>query len=192
MPEVKVAQRSPEWFEARRGRVTASLAAACLGLDPYISRQKAWRLIMGTEPEREENGFMRWGTEHEGDARTHYEAECGQFVTETGFWVHDDYPWLGASPDGLVGADGLFEAKCPQNLPERVPIAHRIQCGIELACTGRAWCDYLAWTPDGHYLKRVTRAGGGCLVHRLKLFYLAHITTGIDPGRKPRRKRKAG
>lgn len=191
MPEVKAAQLSPEWFEARRGLVTASLAAACLGLDPYTSRQKAWRTILETEPDRQENGAMRWGSEHEAEARAYYEAEAGLFVETTGLWVHDDYPWLGASPDGLVGADGLVEIKCPQSLPERVPVHHHLQMLVQLACTGRQWCDYLAWTPEGHFMRRVSRAGVGGLVHRLKRFYLEHVLTAVDPGRKKRKVKRA-
>lgn len=197
MPELCVAQRTDEWLQLRLGKITASLAAACLGLDPYISRQKAWRKIMGCD-KPDDNPFMAWGRQFEAAARLDFEAITGVFVTETGFWVHPDYPWLGASPDGLIGADEVFECKCPTIPPQRVPVHHRIQCIIETACTVRKACRYFAWGAkmaenaphhigDNTFMARVLPSGLPGLIERLHQFYTAYVVTGIEP---PRRKRK--
>jgi predicted phage-related endonuclease len=60
-----------------------------------------------------------------------------------------------ASPDGLVGAHGLVEVKCPQLaahldtlLTEKVERDYRVQIQWQFACTGRHWCDYVSWNPD--------------------------------------------
>jgi hypothetical protein len=60
-----------------------------------------------------------------------------------------------ASPDGLVGARGLVEVKCPQLaahlhtlLSEKVENDYYVQIQWQLACTGRDWCDYVSWNPD--------------------------------------------
>lgn len=189
MPETVSAQRTPEWYAARKGKITASLAAACLGLDPYKSRRKAWREIMGTEPPERGNRAMEWGIRWEAAARLDYEIDTGNMVTCVGFFVHPLLPWLGASPDGLIGTDGLCEIKCPTNCPNRVPIHHRIQCLVQLAVTGREWCDYYAWGASGQrFLRRVHRAGIPGLVLRLKAFYDSYVVTGTEPPRRRARK----
>lgn len=60
-----------------------------------------------------------------------------------------------ASPDGLIGAFGLVEAKCPQLaahldtlITEKIERDYLIQIQWQLACTGRQWCDYVSWNPD--------------------------------------------
>jgi hypothetical protein len=60
-----------------------------------------------------------------------------------------------ASPDGLVGQDGLVEVKCPQLaghldtlLSEKVGRDYFMQIQWQLACTGRLWCDYVSWHPE--------------------------------------------
>lgn len=60
-----------------------------------------------------------------------------------------------ASPDGLVGARGLVEVKCPEHaahldtlLSEKITRDYRVQIQWQLACTGRDWCDYVSWHPD--------------------------------------------
>jgi putative phage-type endonuclease len=192
MPLLQVEQNSDAWLAARHGgihRITASNAAACLGLSPWCSRQKAYRIARGEETERE-NAAMKWGHDKEDSARQSYEVETSNLAVPTGFWVHDHYPWLGASPDRLVGECGLLEVKCPASLPASVPIHHRVQMLVQLACTNREWCDYFAWTPQGHFLRRVHRAGTEGLIRRLKLFYESYILPGTPPPRRCRSKKK--
>ncbi len=190
MPQLISDQRTDEWLGARMGRITASLAAACLGLDSHKSRAAAWREITGTGKQKQ-NRAMRWGQENEPKARAAYEVLTGNIVEETGFWVHPLYDWLGASPDGLIGDIGLLECKCPANLPPEVPVPHRIQCMVQLAVTGRLWCDYVAWVDDDHhFLQRIDRRGLAGLLHRLKQFYRAFVETGIEPPKRARRKKR--
>lgn len=190
MPEVISHQRSDEWLAARRGKITASLAAACLGADPYRSRIAAWREIMGLGT-TVTNRAMQWGIDWEPHARLDYEAETGNLVELCGFFVHPDLPWLGASPDGEIDADGLLEIKCPGKCPTRVPVHHRIQCQVQLAVTGRRWVDYFAWSYTGErFLSRVHRSGIPNLICLLHRFYQEFVVTGIQPSRIRRRKVK--
>jgi exodeoxyribonuclease (lambda-induced) len=178
-------QRTPEWFKARRGRITASIAAACLGLDLYTSRQKAWRIILGTEPERDSRS-MAWGREFEHMAINAYEAITGELVTPAGLVVHRQHNWLAASPDGLVGEHGLVEIKCPKIVPAEIPLRHRIQMLVQLACTGRQWCDYFAFSTTTVCL-RMDRPSDGAiegLIDKLHKFYMAYIVPQIEPPRK--------
>ncbi len=178
-------QRSEEWFIARKGKITASVAAACLGLDPYCSPRMAWKRINGHQTKK--NARMLWGSANEGTARAAYEEETGNLVWETGFWIADDHPWLGASPDGLVAPDGLAELKCPYKLPAGASEAQRLQMIVQMIATGRQWVDFYCWTPSGTFLERIhrpARTQTDNLVARLEEFYQRYIVTGTEPPRR--------
>lgn len=192
MPQVTVAQRTDEWLQARIGKIGASNAAACLGLDPYKSARKAWREIMGIGVTLV-NRHMQWGVTFEPAAKLDYESATGNMIEETGLWQHPELPWLCASPDGLIGSDGGLECKCPMRRPERLVLHHRIQILISLYVTGRSWWDYWSWPapPQEPFLCRVYASRGTeGLVRRLEAFYRTFILTGVEPPRKkPRRKK---
>ena len=114
-------QGSEAWQAARLGKVTASRVADVIAKTKsgwgasrknYLAELVAERLT-GTAAERFTNGAMQWGTDTEPQARAAYEFFRDQSVTEVGFVDHPDVPMCGASPDGLVGGDGLIEVKCP-------------------------------------------------------------------------------
>ncbi len=189
MPLLVADQRSEGWFKARQYRITASVAAGCLGLHPHMSRQEAWRRCLGIQKESE-NRFSRWGVQFEQHAKTEYEVETGLLTEATGFWVHPVYDFLGGSPDALVGSDGLLETKCPSKLPEAVPVYHRIQCIVQCIVTERQWVDYFAWTPEGFFLRRVHLAGAAGLIRKLEHFYKTYVLTNTEPPRRKPRRRK--
>ena len=97
---------------------------------------------------------MQWGIDQEPYAIAAYENETGNFVYETGFIDHPTISNSGASPDGLVGSDGQIEAKCPSTtthintlLSRKVPDEYIPQITWQLACTRRAWCDFISYDP---------------------------------------------
>ncbi len=188
MPELSVPQRTEQWLNARKGRITASLAAACLGMDPFKGPLAAYNEIIGSSSPID-NKHVRWGLQFESEALLAYQQEYGHFVEETGFWVHDLYPWLGASPDGLVGDDGLVEVKCPSVLPEAIPFQHWVQCVVQLACTNRQWVDYFVWVKPNHFLYRVQRTEAKMrdLLDKLYGWYQQHVVTMTPPPRRRRR-----
>lgn len=195
MPLLELDQRSDAWVQARVGRITASVAAACLGLDPYKSRAEAWRTIKGKTYAG--NKHTDWGHTFEAMARRHYEVETGEMVQETGFWVHPSLDWLGASPDGFVGPVGLLEVKCPSKLPSKVPVHHHLQMLVQMIVTGREWCDYFVFLPPGagqeaqFWMQRVYLKGEAGLIRKLKAFYDAYVVPNVEPPRKKRRKKAA-
>lgn len=78
----------------------------------------------------------------------------GSDVALTGFVEHPVVKWLGASPDGLVGDDGLVEIKCPTTLVHIkrvaagvVPEEYKPQMLVQLLCTGRKWVDFVDYDP---------------------------------------------
>jgi putative phage-type endonuclease len=168
-------QRSPEWFAARLGKVTASKVADVIAKtksgystsrDNYMAQLVCERMT-GTQSEMYSNAAMQWGTEQEEYARAAYEAAQDVLVDETGFVIHPRIAEAGASPDGLVGASGLIEIKCPNTathidtiLSDTVPGKYFTQMQWQMACTERDWCDFVSFDPrmpEGLqlYIKRV-------------------------------------
>jgi putative phage-type endonuclease len=97
---------------------------------------------------------MQWGTETEPQARNAYCFRHDTDVSECGFYDHPKIGMAGASPDGLIGLDGLVEIKCPNSathiqtlLGGSVPEKYRTQMLWQMACTDRAWCDFVSYDP---------------------------------------------
>jgi putative phage-type endonuclease len=160
--ETEIIQGSTEWFYQRLGKVTASRVADVIAKtktgystsrDNYMAQLVVERLTF-TKTESYTNAAMQWGTDQEPFARAAYEASQGVMVEEMGFVPHPSIEWAGASPDGLVGDDGLVEIKCPNTatmietlLSQKVPGKYITQMQFQLACTGRKWCDYVSFDP---------------------------------------------
>lgn len=101
-----------------------------------------------------QNAAMLWGTQTEPFAREAHEAETGDLVQRVGFIKHPTIAWVGASPDGFIGDDGLIEIKCPESTTHlewmdaaRVPPEHIPQIQFQLWVTGRQWCDFVSYDP---------------------------------------------
>ena len=156
-------QGSPEWFAARVGKFTASRIADLMARTksgPAASRanllaQLAVERITGQPVAGYTNPAMQRGTDLEPFARAAYEARHGLLVEEVGFVAHPTISALGASPDGLVGDDGLVELKCPSAMGKHLDAlrsgAHateyRWQAQCQMAVTGRQWCDVASYDP---------------------------------------------
>ena len=158
----EIIQGSPEWFAIRAGKVTASRV-----VDVIAKTQKGWgasranyaaelicERLTGTVAERFQNDAMRWGNECEPAARNAYAFVHDVDVAQIGFVHHPEIAMSGASPDGLVGEDGLIEIKCPNTathldtLESRtIPSKYLTQMMWQMACTGRAWCDFVSYDP---------------------------------------------
>ncbi len=156
-------QGTEEWKMARLGYVSASNVAAVMskGKDGSESAtRRAYKIKIVAErlthlpQETYKNAAMEWGNEQEPYARMAYEATNAVLVDKTGFWKHETKPWIGVSPDGLVGDDGLIEIKCPNTTThleylwsEVVPAEYRKQIQMQLWVTGRQWCDFVSYDP---------------------------------------------
>ena len=147
-------QGTEEWFVARLGKVTASRAADVMtkkgsAARANLSAQLVLERLTNTKGESFSSAAMQWGVDQEPFARAAYEAHSGVWVDTVGFVQHPTIERAGASPDGLVGHDGLVEIKCPNTatmidtlLTGKVPSNYATQMQMQMACTGRAWCDY--------------------------------------------------
>lgn len=157
-----IIQGTAEWHQARLGRVTASRVADVIARTKsgysasragYMAELIAERLTQ-TPAASFTNAAMQWGTEHEPEARAAYEFMAGCDVVEVGFVEHPTIGMSGASPDGLVGNDGLVEIKCPNTathldtlLSQSIPGKYQTQMLWQMACTGRQWCDFASYDP---------------------------------------------
>jgi len=155
-------QRTDAWFQARLGKVTASRVADVVAKtktgysasrENYMAQLICERMT-GQKQESFTNAAMEWGTETEPLARAAYEAEKGVLVDEVGLIDHPFLPMSGASPDGLVGDDGLVEIKCPNTathidtlMSQAVPTKYNTQMQWQMACTERQWCDFVSFDP---------------------------------------------
>jgi putative phage-type endonuclease len=155
-------QRTEEWFAARAGKVTASRVADVMARTKsgysasranYMAQLICERLT-GSPSEMFQNAAMAWGTEQEPAARGAYEARTGVLVQEVGFVPHPTIEGAGASPDGLVDPNGLVEIKCPNTathidtlIGNEPPGKYRWQMMMQMACTGRQWCDFVSYDP---------------------------------------------
>lgn len=161
-----IEQRTQAWFEQRKGRVTGSAVGAILGLSPFAKPDDVMRRMVrefhGYDSEFKGNPATDYGTNNEPNALIDYTMEHGNVVQDCGFYQHNE--WLGASPDGLIGNDGLIEIKCPFGLrndsdPQFKSINDQMhyfaQIQIQLYVTGRQWCDFYQWNSYSSSCERV-------------------------------------
>jgi putative phage-type endonuclease len=97
---------------------------------------------------------MLHGIETEPLARAAYAFLTDTEVVEVGIVKHPTIAWAHASPDGLVGNPGLIEIKCPMSsthidtlLGAATPDKYIVQMQWQMACCGRAWCDWCSFDP---------------------------------------------
>lgn len=157
-----IVQGSDEWKALRLGKVTASRVADVIAKTKtgwgasrtnYAAQLIAERLT-GNIAESYTNAAMQWGTDTESEARSAYEFRTNEDVVEVAFSPHPKLEMSGASPDGLVGDNGLVELKCPNTathietlLSKTVSGRYVTQMQWQMACTGRQWCDFASYDP---------------------------------------------
>ncbi len=164
MKSMNCIQGSVEWFEARCGAVTASRVADAIAIlkrkegEAAVRRNLRYQIVgerlTGVHADSYVSDAMNWGTENEPLARTAYEIQTGEDVQLIGYVLHPELEYAGASPDGMVGTDGLIECKCPNTIThlgyligEVVPEEYKPQMLWQMACTGRKWCDFVSFDP---------------------------------------------
>lgn len=160
-------QGSDEWSIARRGLLTASEMKLIItpGTLKAASNDKershcfellAQRLTGYVEPQYISDDMLR-GQADEVDARLLY-AQHYAPVQDMGFITNDKFGFiLGCSPDGLVGDDGMIEAKSRRQkyqvetilsnvLEHTIPADYAIQVQTELLVTERQWVDFISFS----------------------------------------------
>ena len=153
-------QRSTEWFNARKGRITGSMVGAVLGVNPWSTPDDAMRTMVrsyfGADSEFTGNIATEYGVTNEPNATKDFEMTTGLNVEEVGFIVHVEHDWLGASPDGFISDDAVIEIKCPfgkrhdvdPDFKSAIDQPHYYaQTQIEMYCSQRTKCYFYQWSP---------------------------------------------
>ena len=155
-------QGSDEWVRARLGKLTASrlsdaVARTKSGWGASRANLRATLIVerlTGQPQDTFTNAAMEWGTATEPQARNAYEFFHDIAVEQVGFLDHPAIEMAGASPDGLVGEDGLIEIKCPTTsthidtlLSQVIPDKYIVQMQFQMSVTGRKWCDFCSFDP---------------------------------------------
>ncbi|KAI3780025.1 hypothetical protein L2E82_09868 [Cichorium intybus] len=165
------AQRSEEWFALRRDKLTTSTFSTALGFWKGNRRYDLWyEKVFPIDTQATITRAMEWGVYNEPAAIEKYKSITGREVTSLGFATHsdDNYNWIGASPDGLLGCVpnlGILEVKCPFNKgkPElalpwtKMPFYYMPQVQGQMEVMDRDWVDLYCWTPNGSTIFRVCR-----------------------------------
>jgi hypothetical protein len=166
-------QQGDIWLRNRIGRITASRivdvcsfltrksgdkeAGASTATRDSYRRELISERLTGRAKEHYNSLPMERGNQLEDSARLFYEDALRVMVEPVNFVLHPLYDFTGASPDGLVGSEGMIEIKCllPWNhievLESREIEPQRFaQVGWQLACGGteRKWGDLVHWCPD--------------------------------------------
>ena len=167
-----IEQGTPEWHKIKELKFTASNATAVIadgkGLQTLIKEMLADYYSSGVFESysgKYKNEAMQRGNDMEETARNIYSLETGLKVEQVGFVEIDQY--IGCSPDGLVGEDGLIEIKnhgdkefLNLNLTGKISSQYINQMQFQLYVTGRKWCDYFGFNPNftpNFFKKRVYR-----------------------------------
>ena len=172
MREIRGPQQSDAWLRARCGRITGSkLPDVCDfvfkgskargdkavlpgGKRSLYRRQTIGERLTGQLANHWASEYMARGEREEEPARMFYENITRNMVVPVSFVVHSDFPWTGASADGLVGSDGVLEIKNPSTEKHLaywedglVPEEYLPQCAWEMACAGkeRRFVDFLSF-----------------------------------------------
>jgi len=151
-------QRTEQWFFDRSGKFTGSRFIDLLS-DPTTKAYKDLiKTIVGDRlsGQYQDKGIdsksLKHGREMEPYAVEEYELQTGLLVSPAAFIKHSLIPFVGASPDGLIGLDGGLEIKCPWNrdihlarFVDGMEADHLPQVQGCMWVTGRKWWDFVSF-----------------------------------------------
>ena len=161
-------QRTEDWYNIRKGKMTASNADTIIangkGLETYIYNLMA-EYYSSAEKENYINADMQRGIDLEPEARLEFEFYTNLDVQEVGFIEYNEF--IGVSPDGLIGDDGLIEIKCPNDsvyfkllLSDNIKPEYIAQMQMQMYVTDRQYCYFVSYNPNFEkslYIKKINR-----------------------------------
>ena len=189
-------QRSEEWFQARKSKITGSMVGSILGVNPWATPEDAMRTMVrshfGAESEFKGNIATEYGTLNEPNAQRDFEMMNAIDVQEVGFIVHPEHEWLGASPDGFIFDNAVLEIKCPfgkrhdiePNFLDALEQPHYYaQTMIEAYCSGRETIYFYQWSAYGDKLETydLDQHWLDENIPKLKVFYDQFLIECKDP-----------
>lgn len=183
--ETRLQRGSPFWWRARKNLLTASnFGTVCRRLPHTKCDNLVSKMLYGEEYS---SYSMVYGRENEKNAIKQMK-ELGYEVLDCGMFIDKEFPFLAATPDGLIGNEGILEVKCPSSAESLTPEEAILQrkgvmstfwkvennriSGInqnhsyfyqiqgQLHITGRNFALFTIWTPRGIKIERVEKNDG--------------------------------
>ena len=182
LSKFNIAQRTPAWYEARKGRLTASDVAAAIGENPHLSANGLLKRKINP-PVFKGNCATEWGQKYEDVAIARYERLTGEVVWPCGLFVHPEHSCIAGSPDGLTNSGKLIEVKCPyrKKLEPRCPDIYYPQVQTCLEIIGCEACDFIQYIPATTW---GTEQIIIITVPRNRAWFRKHVSTMIDFARR--------
>lgn len=142
-------QRTPEWFAARRGRITASKIPDIIR-DPDDAMIDHVRDKLNLSPRFTGNEATKYGERMEPKARQWLEQHFGKPIQEIGFVIYEHNESFGASPDGFLDAGHIVEIKCPYygDIPDHPDPRHVDQVMWQMGVCQAQKCTLLYYAPE--------------------------------------------
>lgn len=156
----QITQGSAEWINDRIGKPTGSRIGDIMArtkTGPSERRKKYMRELLcerltGRALDHFVSDAMQWGIDNEPYAAAAYEARTGVMLKECGFFEHPIIKDSGATPDRLIGDDGVLEIKCPNTMTHintiltgEIDYDYLCQMTYEIDSTGREWADFVSY-----------------------------------------------
>jgi putative phage-type endonuclease len=144
-------QRSKEWFDMRKNKLTASAFADALNLSHFKTRDESLLDKIIDKP-FEANPITEWGVKYEEVATRFYEHITKSKIHEFGLIPHPEFPAFGASPDGICDENSpsdyigrMLEIKCPpkRKFTKSVPKHYWMQMQGQMEVCDLDECDFL-------------------------------------------------
>lgn len=182
--ETELQRLSPLWMEERRKRLTASNYGRVCNRLPYTKCDNLVKSMLYSFNFDTES--FRYGRQHENDALEELK-NLNIPVKPCGLFIDTEFPFLAATPDGLIGEDGIIEIKCPSSCvnmtPDEAIFSRKVtfwcidkfkksilglnkkhsyyyQVQGQLRVTKRQYCLFVLWTPQGIKTERIERDDG--------------------------------
>lgn len=189
---------SEKWHEVRLNRLTASNFGTVIRRHDYTPCHNLVQNLLF--PKELNTPAIMYGRVREPDALARYSSVKGVEVTRCGIFISSDYPYLAATPDGLVGEDSLVEVKCLPSVKDKLLMdvakekkstlcleikngclqlkkTHRYYYQVQgqLNITGRSYCDFIVLTDKDFFVEKIEKdehLWTNVMVPKLKKFYL--------------------
>lgn len=166
-------QGSPEWLAIKAGKISGSRFAAVMALHKRTGKPNKPRLDLIADLRREiETGVL---TSIEPNEAMAHGKRCEPLACALYAWInevdvrheawipHPEIGYIGFSPDGLIGDDGMMEIKCPFLEGRHLRTVESGKCPDDympqvqggLWVTGRKWCDFVSFWEPSHELLSV-------------------------------------
>ena len=149
----QIEQRTPEWYSVRKNLLTASDASSALNQNPYQSAKQLLQKKVFDDNVFTGNFATLHGQKYEDEARLLFGSLYKLDTWDVGLFVHNEYKWLGGSPDGIASDGSLLEIKCPikREIKHTIPSYYYPQVQVCMEVLNIDKCYFIQYKPGNLY-----------------------------------------